>query len=1043
MKPIRIFCALLFLAAGTNLNAQILGSTVAYWDFANGIPEGFDNGSSSGISHWEYRGPNTNPDINVASRGSCGTGSVPITSQSWANGFVIFDSNYWDDDDNVCGGLGTGQDPAPHTSWLITTPIDLSTSTTAVFTFQQSFKDYQATLRVQISINGGTDWTDILLNTGSFTPSSEWKTVNVTSIAAGQSDVRFRFLWEGTYYWWQLDDIAVYSPNPNDLRVLFPKYTLYNPSDTILFNDMEYDAYPSVMIPSFKFSATGQNIGGNTQTQVKLLVRVKRLPELTQVFGVQSPTNTLTAGQSSVYSISTPYTAPTTTNEYIITYNVDQAETDFNVNDNLDTLDFRITPFTYARDEGTLTDVFTPAAIYQDEVQEVGNIFQARANNLKCTSIGVVLGEGTEPGTPIYGIIYNLDRTVIYGVTDTYIVNAADINSSGGSNVTCLQLQTPVTLVNQQHYLVMVGHDVANGGTMRIGRDGVPPDYASLVSYPQSNALYYMLKTPMVRMHIFPSAATPGCLDPLADNYDPAATVSDECCIYSGCIDPTACNYDPSSNFDDGNCCYNNCVELVVTSGSADAEISWTLTDALGGFIESGGGNSSTTLCLEPGCYLFNMNDAGGNGWNGANYSFVGPAGIVYSSGTLESGAGAVVNVAIGVNAGCTDPAACNFLPSASCDDGSCSYPGCIDVSACNYDPTKGCDDGSCSYPGCTDIAACNYNVEAGCEDGSCTYPGCIDPTACNFVSIAGCDDGSCTYPGCTDINACNFNVAAGCDDGSCTYPGCTDATACNFVSTAGCDDGSCTYPGCTDAAACNYNAAAGCENGSCTYPGCVDPAACNFDSIAGCDDGSCTYPGCIDPAACNFDSTAGCDDGSCNYPGCTDPTACNFDSSAQCADGSCIYPGCINASACNYNSQAGCDDGSCVLPGCIDPLACNYDVTKGCDDGSCTYPGCNDVNACNYNPAAGCADGSCTYPGCTSSQAPNYNPAAGCDDGSCISCNADLNNDGTVNITDVLIFTSKFGCTFDCGPSDINDDGAVNITDLLLLLTDYGDVCF
>tara|TARA_R100001510_G_scaffold12104_1_gene9333 strand:+ start:597 stop:4985 length:4389 start_codon:yes stop_codon:yes gene_type:complete len=70
---------------------------------------------------------------------------------------------------------------------------------------------------------------------------------------------------------------------------------------------------------------------------------------------------------------------------------------------------------------------------------------------------------------------------------------------------------------------------------------------------------------------------------------------------------------------------------------------------------------------------------------------------------------------------GCTDPAADNYNPSATIDDGSCSYPeppalpGCTDPTAINYDPAATVDDGSCLYtePGSWepfDCTTCTYN---------------------------------------------------------------------------------------------------------------------------------------------------------------------------------------------------------------------------------------------------------------------------------------------------------------------------------------------
>lgn len=110
---------------------------------------------------------------------------------------------------------------------------------------------------------------------------------------------------------------------------------------------------------------------------------------------------------------------------------------------------------------------------------------------------------------------------------------------------------------------------------------------------------------------------------------------------------------------------------------------------------------------------------------------------------------------------GCTDPAATNYNPSATADDGSCVYPapliaGCTDPAATNYDPSATTDNGSCVYPapliaGCTDPAATNYNPSAASDNGSCVYPapliaGCTDPAATNYNPSAATDNGSCVY---------------------------------------------------------------------------------------------------------------------------------------------------------------------------------------------------------------------------------------------------------------------------------------------------------
>jgi gliding motility-associated-like protein len=151
---------------------------------------------------------------------------------------------------------------------------------------------------------------------------------------------------------------------------------------------------------------------------------------------------------------------------------------------------------------------------------------------------------------------------------------------------------------------------------------------------------------------------------------------------------------------------------------------------------------------------------------------------------------------------GCTDPIACNYNLSATCDNGSCLYPGCTDVAATNYDPLATCSGGTCTYPiyGCTDLLACNYNLLADINDGSCILQdGCNDLSALNYDPLALCNDGSCDYPisGCTNNLACNYNALASVDDGSClTSFGCTLPLANNYNPLATCNDGSCTFSG-------------------------------------------------------------------------------------------------------------------------------------------------------------------------------------------------------------------------------------------------------
>jgi hypothetical protein len=510
-----------------------------------------------------------------------------------------------------------------------------------------------------------------------------------------------------------------------------------------------------------------------------------------------------------------------------------------------------------------------------------------------------------------------------------------------------------------------------------------------------------------------------------------------------------------------------------------------------------------TPMTLGCGCYTFNIYDSYGDGmygsqWGGCSvngdYNITDSYGnilVVMTAPNADFGTGTSHFFCVPSEIpGCLDTAACNYSSGATIDDGSCTYPGCNDSVACNYNSTAGCADGSCTYPdacgvcggsgtvaGCTDNSACNYNAAADCNDGSCQY-----------LDACGVCGGSGTVAGCTDNGACNFNASANCNDGSCLYldacgvcggsgtiAGCTNNSACNYNAAANCDDGSCqfldacgvcggsgTVAGCTDNGACNFNASANCNDGSCLYldacgvcggsgtvAGCTNNSACNYNAAANCDDGSCqfldacgvcggsgTLAGCTDSAACNFNASADCDNGSCLYPdacgvcggsgtlaGCTDNTACNYNSAADCDNGSCLFvdacgvcggsgivPGCTDSGACNYNSLADCDDGSCLYPD-----AC------GVCGGSGTFAGCMDTTACNYNALADCDNGSCDYSSCT--------------------CLGDFNSSGQIDVSDLLIMLSQYGCTSNCSV-DMDGDDDVDTADLLIFLSVYGNLC-
>ncbi len=170
---------------------------------------------------------------------------------------------------------------------------------------------------------------------------------------------------------------------------------------------------------------------------------------------------------------------------------------------------------------------------------------------------------------------------------------------------------------------------------------------------------------------------------------------TDEPCVYEigGCTDAEALNYNPTATFDDGSCNYplvcDNGIPstLYVCTFSNGQAVGLNITASDGSVLYDQQGYSDMAIvyvdvCLDPEmCYTVTMtNNDGGYGWNGG-YWWLDAEGFQIGGGELPYSATEATDVFgwFGAceegNAGCTDPAASNFNPLATIDDGSCVYP--------------------------------------------------------------------------------------------------------------------------------------------------------------------------------------------------------------------------------------------------------------------------------------------------------------------------------------------------------------------------------
>ena len=460
--------------------------------------------------------------------------------------------------------------------------------------------------------------------------------------------------------------------------------------------------------------------------------------------------------------------------------------------------------------------------------------------------------------------------------------------------------------------------------------------------------------------------------------------------VVVGCTDPAALNYDPEADLDDGSCfleddCSENIVEVLIETQMWGSEISWGILQD-GNLLAEGSGyqndeTSTTFACLEDGCYILQMNDAFGDGWNGAVYSIISNGNVV-STGTLEDGHQGFAT--FGINAtgcdsliafGCTDPEALNFDPDADIDDGSCQYPAaendlCADAIPLNEGLTL---INNTNTPNNEGVFGECWNFGSGEGEQSSLWFTITTPAEPAQISIEALGDGTNTF---TDTQFGLFEECGGemiyCDGNS----GEGLLSAFNFA--CGELETNSTYilivDGWSgDAGTCflSYEITQPCDT---TVEGCTDPEALNFDPAANVDDGSCEYFECdantleLSITTQNWGGEISwniVDEAGTEVVG--DGNYMNFTTTSQaiCLEDGCYTFEMFDSFGDGWNgAEFELSLGDSILAGGTLESGNFGTVAFGVNETGCAPEifGCTDPEATNYNPLATVDDGSCEY---------------------------------------------------------------------------------
>jgi Secretion system C-terminal sorting domain len=159
---------------------------------------------------------------NGASRGAY-RGATPrvIASPSAANGCALFDSD-WLDNKGTAALAGTGQAPAINAGELVSPLIDARGSSNMTVQFNQLYRNFQAATYVSWSEDSGRTWKPRIQLNANITANAVTATNAVANVklvgSVGTSGFRIKFIFEGNYYYWVVDDVKLIKIS-NELRV--------------------------------------------------------------------------------------------------------------------------------------------------------------------------------------------------------------------------------------------------------------------------------------------------------------------------------------------------------------------------------------------------------------------------------------------------------------------------------------------------------------------------------------------------------------------------------------------------------------------------------------------------------------------------------------------------------------------------------------------------------------------------------------------------------------------------------------------------------
>lgn len=496
-------------------NFQMRSSAVnVLWeeDFSNGLTNWTNQGGPIGTGNpvpiWEYRGVSTTPDTGVGTRGAYG--DVRLESLTWNNGFVIFDSDYLDNN-GIAGNFGGGAVPAPHYGELISPVIDLSGTANVQMEFYQYFRQFNSLTEIMLSNDGGATWIDTInvnpnIATNNATDINSYKVFDISTVAGNQSQFRFKLSFRddgGSYYNWQVDDIRIIEAPLNDLAIL-PSFTdaqgfIFRSTIIADDRDADYGFIPANQVQDVTFQTIVENLGLADQPNTNVAYNVTGPNTYT---GSAQATTATAGGVFSFDNSGTPFN-PTATGLYEVTMTVSSDSVDrdpdpFRPNNNEFSSDFNLTDSAMGVARMRSTSRLGTSSFTQGEDGiRFGNLIELTQQDT-LTSVTLGLSAITRPGATVYITVRDTLPNFVGNVqsdfpnilmeSEFYTITAEDsINGFATIPIPELINSAPQNRVLTPDWYIVSAELYSSGGTTHIAilDDGTveQPWYATLFFY--------------------------------------------------------------------------------------------------------------------------------------------------------------------------------------------------------------------------------------------------------------------------------------------------------------------------------------------------------------------------------------------------------------------------------------------------------------------------------------------------------------------------------------------------------------------------------